>query len=112
MLFIHFVHDFAGGHLDLLIDLKDFCYNLIGQLVYLRMYVCLPGHLLVTYQVILKIHDCKQYVLFQAVHHSIAELNELGGIPLSRIVFDFLCGIIGHCAFLCVILCKLSFIHF
>jgi hypothetical protein len=80
MLFIHFVHDFAGGHLDLLVNLADLRYNLIGQLVYLCVNVCLAAHLLVTYQVILKVQDCKQYVLLQAVHHSIAEMNELGGI--------------------------------
>ena len=80
MLFIHFVHDFAGGNLDLLVNLADLRYNLIGQLVYLCVNVCLAAHLLVTYQVILKVQDCKQYVLLQAVHHSIAEMNELGGI--------------------------------
>jgi hypothetical protein len=80
MLFIHFVHDFAGGHLDLLVNLEDLRYNLIGQLVYVSVNVCLAAHLLVTYQVIPKAHDCKQYILLQAVHHSIADMNELGGI--------------------------------
>lgn len=80
MLFIHLVHDFGCGHLDPLVDFFDLRYNLIGQLVYLCVNVCLAAHRLVTYQVILKIQDCKQYVLLQAVHHSIAEINELGGI--------------------------------
>ena len=80
MLFIHFFHDFAGVHLDLLVSLAHLRYNLIGTLVYLCVNVCLATQLVVTYQVILKVHDCKQYFVLQAVHHSIAEINELGGI--------------------------------
>lgn len=80
MLFIHLFHDYGGGHLDPIVDFVDLPYNLIGQLVYLCVNVCLAAHLLVTYQAVLKVHDCKQYVLLQAVHHSIAEINELGGI--------------------------------
>jgi hypothetical protein len=80
MLFLHFFHDFGGGHLDSMFYGIDMRHNIIGQLIYLCVNVCLAAHLLITYQVILKVQDCKQYVLLQAVHHSIAEINELGGI--------------------------------